>query len=81
MAKIEFPKPLKLLLEESDLQAPIRGLADRVGEILADDKLTFFPDYTDHGTDHINRVLRSQVELVPKDVWANPGLLCDAERR
>ncbi len=68
LVKIEFPKPLRLLLEDSDLQAPVRALADRVGEILVDNKLPFFPDYTDHGTDHINRVLQSQVELVPRDV-------------
>ncbi|MFZ2644007.1 MAG: ATP-binding protein [Verrucomicrobiia bacterium] len=85
MAKIEFSKPLKELLEGSDLQAPIRGLADRVGEILADNKLPFFPDYTDHGIDHINCVLKSEVELVPKPIWENskkdsdPRLLCDAD--
>ena len=85
MAKIEFPKPLKNLLEDSDLQAPIRAFADRVGEILADNKLPFFPDYTDHGIDHVNCVLKSEVELVPKQVWENskqdshPRLLCDAD--
>jgi hypothetical protein len=47
MAKIEFPRPLKELLEDSNLQAPIRSLADRVGELLADNKLPFFPDYTE----------------------------------
>lgn len=85
MAKIEFPKRLKELLEESDLQAPIRSLADRAGEILADNKLPFFPDYTDHGTDHIQAVLKSEVELVPKEVWdhsqqdSDPRLLSDAD--
>ncbi|HEX7333105.1 MAG TPA: ATP-binding protein [Pyrinomonadaceae bacterium] len=85
MAKIEFPKPLKDLLEDSDLQAPIRAFADRVGEILADNKLPFFPDYTDHGIDHVNCVLKSEVELVPKQVWeksrkdSDPRLLCDAD--
>ena len=85
MAKIEFPKPLKELLEASDLQSPIRGLADRAGEILADNKLPFFPDYTDHGVDHINRVLKAEMDLVPKHVWENskndsaPRLLCDAD--
>ena len=85
MPKIEFPKQLKDLLEDSDLQAPIRAFADRVGEILADNKLTFFPDYTDHGEAHVNRVLKSEVELVPKEVWksskkdSDPRLLCDAD--
>lgn len=85
MAKIDFPNQLKLLLENSDLQAHIRVLADRVGEILSDNKLTFFPDYTDHGVDHVNCVLRSEVELIPKDVWekckgdSDPRLLCGAD--
>ena len=69
MARIEFPKPLRVLLEDSDLHAPIRAFADRVGEILNDNKLPFFPDYTDHGIDHVNSVLKSEVELVPKLVW------------
>ena len=85
MAKIEFPGLLKLLLEESDLQAPLRALADQIGNILSDNKLLFFPDYTDHGIDHVNRVLQFEVELVPKAVWehsqndSNPRLLCDAD--
>jgi hypothetical protein len=82
MAKIEFPKLLKNLLEDSPLQAPIRTYADRAGEILADNKLPFFPDYTDHGTDHINQVLAAEVDLVPKEVWgdsAKASVLCDAD--
>ena len=85
MAKIEFPLPLKDLLENSDLQAPIRAFADRVGEIVADNTLPFFPYYTDHGTEHINRVLESEIELIPEHIWnlstkdSKPRLLCDAD--
>jgi hypothetical protein len=85
MAKIEFPDFLKLLLEESEFQAPIRDLADRVGEILTDNKLPFFPNYTDHGIDHVNSVLKSEVELIPKQVWksskkdSDPRLLYAAD--
>jgi molecular chaperone HtpG len=85
MTKIVFPKQLKDLLEGSELEAPIRALADQVGTIVADNKATFFPAYTDHGIDHINGVLKSEVELVPKDVWqqsssdSDPRLLCDAD--
>jgi molecular chaperone HtpG len=85
MAKIEFPRLLKQLLEESCLQAPVRALADQIGNILSDNKLPFFPDYTDHGIDHVNRVLQFEVELVPKTVWeksqnnSDPRLLCDAD--
>jgi hypothetical protein len=85
MAKIEFPRLLKQLLEESGLQAPVRALADQIGNILSDNKLPFFPDYTDHGIDHVNCVLQFEVELVPRLVWeqsqndSDPCLLCDAD--
>lgn len=85
IAKIEFPAQLKRLFQDSDLDAPIRALADRVGEILADNQLIFFPDYTDHGSDHVNCVIKTELELVPKQVWnssgrdSNSSLLCDAD--
>lgn len=66
---IQFPSPLESLLRGSAWEAPIRQLADRVGQIVADNKLTFFPDYTDHGVAHINDVLKSEVELVPAEIW------------
>ena len=75
---IAFPSELTNLLEGSGYASPLRALADRVGEILNDNKLPFFPDYTDHGIDHVNRVLRSEVSLVPSDVW-NENVLCDAD--
>lgn len=78
MAKIEFPKQLEELLKDSELLAPIRLLADRVGTILADNRLAFFSDYTDHGIDHVNCVLKSEMELTPKEVWEE-RLLCDAD--
>lgn len=79
---MEFGKSLKQLLDGSDLEVPVRALADRVGLILADNKLPFFPDYTDHGIDHINSLLKTELELVPKGVWeqstreSDPRLLC-----
>ncbi len=85
MAKMEFPRLLTQLLEESGLQAPVRALADQIGNILSDNKLPFFPDYTDHGIDHVNCVLQFEVELVPRAVWeksqndSDPRLLCDAD--
>jgi hypothetical protein len=85
MAKIEFPRQLDKLLAGSELLAPVRAFADKAGEILADNKLPFFPDYTDHGIVHVNRVLKAEVELVPKGVWekskedSDPQLLCDVD--
>lgn len=85
MGKIEFPKRLQELLEGSGLFAPILGFADCVAAILLDNKLPFFPDYTDHGADHVQAVLKSQVELIPDAVWehsrkdSHPRLLTDAD--
>ncbi len=85
MAKIEFPSLLERLLVKSDFQAPVLELAGQIGYILSDNKLPFFPDYTDHGIDHVNRVMQFEVELVPKTVWEKsqnnsyPRLLYDAD--
>lgn len=69
MPAIEFPQPLQDLLKGTEIEGPIRVLADQVGVILDDNKLVFFPAYTDHGTKHINCVLKSMVDLVPREVW------------
>jgi len=70
-SKIIFPIQLEKLLEGSDLHAHIRAFADQVAIILADNQMPFFPDYTDHGLDHINHLLESEEELIPTDVWEN----------
>ena len=80
---ITFPQPLEDLLNGSVFQPDIRKYPNHVGKILADNKLPYFPDYTDHGIDHINQVLAAEVDLVPPAVWqkstkdARPRLLCD----
>ncbi len=85
METIEFPPQLEHLLKGSPFHAPLRILADRVGEILGRSEPPFFRDYTDHGVEHINRVLESEVELIPREVFeksrsdSSPRLLCDAD--
>ena len=69
MSKIIIPERLQRLLS-GELEAPIGTLVNRTGEILADNKLTFFPDYTDHGAEHISRVLQTECELIPDGVWS-----------
>jgi molecular chaperone HtpG len=76
MAKIRIPAPLQHLVGDSAFEAPIRDLADRVETILTDNKLFFFPGF--HGIEHINSVLTTQVELIPKYVW-EASLLCDVD--
>jgi molecular chaperone HtpG len=36
---------------------------------LSDSKVTFFPDYTDHGPDHISAVLTTASELISRPAW------------
>jgi molecular chaperone HtpG len=67
--KITFPTRLQKLLHLHEYESAIRGFADQIGKILSDNKTLFFPDYTDHGIDHINNVLASATELVPEDLW------------
>lgn len=77
---LTFPKPLQDILANSPLFAAIRAYADQAGHILTDNKLDFFPDYTDHGTEHINRVLAAEVELIPAAVWQrNPPAFTDKD--
>jgi hypothetical protein len=85
MSKIVFPKQLIELLDGSEFETSLRNFANKAEVILADNKLSFFPDYTDHGIDHINQTLKTEVKLVPQEVWdssksdSDPRLLCDVD--
>ena len=85
MAQIEIPKRLEALLGPAETMSSLQALIARTCDILRDNKLPFFPDYTDHGIDHINAVLRSEVALIPNHVWeqsddsSDPRLLTQAD--
>lgn len=68
MSKIEFPDFLEVCLQGSKYQPAIRTFADQVGELVSANKTPFFPEYTDHGVDHLNAVLDSAVNLIPENV-------------
>lgn len=70
---IQIPKQLQKLLSGTDLHGFLTVLTERVSVILADNKLRFFPDYTDHGLDHVSRVLDSAVSQIPKAIWETAG--------
>lgn len=53
----------------SRLEAPTLALADSVSTLLEDNDTPFFPAYTDHGVEHVSRVMRASVALIPPDVW------------
>ena len=67
--KIVFPKFLEHLLTNGNdsLFSPVRDFANKIEPILADNTMSFFPDYTDHGITHINQVLEQEVKLIPEE--------------
>jgi hypothetical protein len=71
---IRFPEPFRALLANSPQEAGVLELQARVDQVLADNKTPFFPDYTDHGADHVSRVAEAAARLVPQGVWER-GLL------
>jgi hypothetical protein len=46
---ITLPVRIKGLLTDSVLDGPVAIFNDRVSQLLGDNKLPFFPAYTDHG--------------------------------
>jgi molecular chaperone HtpG len=71
---VKIPDRLRDLLPGSAAEAAVLELAAAAGAILDDNKTPFFPAYTDHGSEHIARVLDACVRLVPDAVW-DGGLL------
>ena len=52
---------------DADTAAEVLRFSRSVAEILSDNKLPFFPNYTDHGLKHINRLLSTiTTRLIPK---------------
>jgi molecular chaperone HtpG len=70
MDSTDLPRQLRELLEGSSFEAPTLAFLDAAAIVLADNKTPFFPAYTDHGSEHVKRVMAAAVELVPSDVWS-----------
>lgn len=67
---IKIPSSLRQLLEQ-DIQigGAVSTYVSAIHTILEDNKLPFFPAYTDHGVQHISNVLQTEVRLIPSSVW------------
>lgn len=61
-------------LLEGSAKTQTLTLLDAVAVILSDNKLPFFPAFTDHGLAHLEGVLDVAENLVPEDVWASNSL-------
>jgi molecular chaperone HtpG len=70
VSDIVVPKLLLDLLQGSPLGGRTASFVDAVATLAADNKVPFFPDYTDHGPHHIQRVLEDCVRLIPSEVWS-----------
>jgi molecular chaperone HtpG len=65
---IDIPVKLKGLLVDSEYSGPVNTFVSNVTQILDDNKLPFFPGYTDHGRKHVEGVLKTIAALIPDDV-------------
>lgn len=71
MANILIPERFREKLQQGDqlFLSIILKTAAEFGEILEDNKLYFFEEYTDHGIKHIQQVLASSDNLVTKETF------------
>lgn len=67
---IAVPKKTHALLKKDQrLSGSIESAASTIAPWFYDNKLTFFPDYTDHGISHINNVLASIENQITDLSW------------
>jgi hypothetical protein len=64
--------PLELTTKlDSATASGVLRLSHAVGEILSDNKLPFFPNYTDHGARHITHLLNTITkQLIPQEIFS-----------
>src|ERR1044071_1143712 len=69
--KTLIPLKLQRLIENSPYSGGVRQTFDRFVPLLGNTNtgLYFFPEFTDHGPDHIAGVLASATKLIPNKVW------------
>lgn len=79
MAQLTIPPRLDSLLKENHtLSGWLLPFLNQAATILAKNDATFFPDYTDHGLEHIQDLLEREEKLVPDAVWEE-GILTSAD--
>lgn len=72
MANIKLPERFKIALEKNQgLDGIIKTTLSNFGEILQENKLYFFYEYTNHGIKHIEDVLASSDNLITEDTYTN----------
>ena len=72
MANISLPQRFITKLQDNqEIDGIIKTTLFSFGEILAENKLYFFYEYTDHGIKHIEQVLSASDTLITDDTYSN----------
>ena len=72
MANIELPIRFKNIIDKNQqLDGLLKSTLHVYGEILLENKLYFFPEFTDHGVKHIENVLIASDNLITDDTYEN----------
>ncbi len=70
MDSIEIPKRFEKKLEsDPDYCVIVKEIIRRFSPIIKDNKLEFFPEYTDHGFLHINNTLQLADRIIPDETY------------
>ena len=64
--KINLPAFLEERLRDATHEPAVRKALQEFGKWFDESKLTFFPDYTNHGIQHIEQVLATVANLIPE---------------
>lgn len=69
---IKIPSKLKEILEkDTTLDSQVKGVISTFESIFKDNKLFFFEEYTDHGIEHIEMVLKAVEFLISDDSYCH----------
>ena len=72
MANIRLPANFQRRLnEDQSLDGTIKTCLSRFGDIYKENKLYFFPEYTDHGLEHVEKVIAAADILITKHTFEN----------
>jgi len=70
MASVNLPKRFDEKIRQNQLlEGILKTTLSQFAEILEDNKLFFFEEYTDHGIKHIESVIRSSDNLITDDTF------------
>ncbi|WKY58884.1 ATP-binding protein [Vibrio sp. SNU_ST1] len=66
--KLSLPRKFKNIVEQnSAINGALLTLIDKFSDWIGTNQTEFFPEYTDHGTEHIQNVLNTMEEIVTKE--------------